>query len=83
MIAWLNAKLISCWKDPLHLHSMKGITFGMLVSGLSTALALLYGSQDASQHAMLPRWANYLVFFIIFTGCFIGRLWKQEPPDDK
>lgn len=79
---WLDTKLIHNWKTPWHLHSIQGLSFGVILSALATALALLYSSQDASEHAMLPQWVTYLVYLIIFLGCFIGRLWKQGNKDD-
>ena len=81
MKLWLNSHLIDNWRHPFKFHSIKGLSVGVIWSAIATALALLYGSTDASQHAMLPSWANYFIFFIIFCGSFIGRLWQQGDKD--
>lgn len=82
IIRWFNMKLIDGWKHPFRFHSIKGITIGMILSAVATGLALAYSSQDASQHALYPRWVNDGVFFLIFAGSFIGRLWKQDKKND-
>ena len=81
MISWLNDRLITNWRKCFQLHCIKGLTFGIVLSALSTGLAIVYGSADASQHALIPSWLTYIVFFCIFTGSFIGRLWYQSPKE--
>lgn len=79
---WLNSHLIWNWKKCFHLHSIKGLSVGVILSALATALALVYGSADASEHALVPSWVTYLIFFLIFAGSFIGRLWHQNQKGD-
>lgn len=81
MKQWLGKYLIYNWNRPFHLHSIKGLTVGVIFSALSTALALVYGSADASEHALVPAWITYFIFFLIFCGSFIGRLLKQGDKD--
>lgn len=81
LLDWFNRHLIPDWKHPFRFHSIKGITVGMIFTAASAAVALWYGSEDASQHALYPRWLTHLIFFIILIGCFIGRLWKQGDKD--
>jgi len=79
---WLNKHLVDGWNRPFRFHSIKSVTVGMVLSSASTGLALVYGSADPLQHAMIPHWMTSAIFFVIFTGSFIGRLWKQKGKKD-
>jgi len=70
-------ELIENWKKCLKLYSVRFHIVGLVLSGISTALALVYGAADSIQHSLLHTWETYLIFFIIFLGAFIGRLIKQ------
>jgi len=70
-------KLIEDWKKGLRLYSTRFHIIGLIFSATGTGLALLYGAQDSVQHAMLPTWITYPIFFFIFVGAFIGRFIKQ------
>lgn len=83
MKLWLLNHIIPDWKKCFHFHSVKGLSLGVVASALATGIALVYSSTDASQHAMLPSWLNYFIFFLIFAGSFIGRLWRQGDGDGK
>lgn len=77
IIEWLDKNLVAGWRRPFKFHVIKGITAGMVFTSMSAAIALWYGSEDASQHALYPRWVTDLIFFTILVGCFVGRLWNQ------
>jgi len=69
--------LIKDWRKGLKLYTTKLHLFGMGLTGLSTGLALVYGSMDTIQHSIIATWVTYLIFFFIFLGAFLARFIKQ------
>ena len=53
--------------------------FGMIFSGIGTALALAYGAMDSIQHSLFPTWVTYLIIFLIFACALVGGLLKNVP----
>jgi len=70
-------KLIKDWKKGIKFYTTKFHIIGIGLSGISTGIALVYGSMDSIQHSIMPAWITYLIFFFIFLGAFLSRFIKQ------
>lgn len=77
MISRIKSMIIPNWRDWKRMYTTWFHLAGLIFSGVGTGLAIVYGSLDSIQHSLLPSWATYSIFFIMFLGAAIGKFIRQ------